>query len=202
MALGDSYASLLEVKARLGIGDTTEDTQLTAVLAVASRGIEQCCNRQFNDAGSASARVFHIDHPRLAIVDDFHTTDGLIVATDAAGAGAFGTTWNTTDYELAPLGGIVDGVPGWPYWRIRGIDRYFPCASRRASLQVTARWGWAAVPAPVKEATLILAEDIFKLKSAPFGVSGYSEYGRVRARQNPEVWLRVSPYVRNRVLVA
>lgn len=203
MALGDSYATLTQLKGRLGIGDAADDEGLSAALSVASRGIEFCCQRQFNDAGSASARLYYVDSPRCAKVDDFHTTTGLVIETSDSGDGTFETTWSaSTDYELHPLNGIQDGQSGWPYRQVRAVDRYFPVSVKRAPLRVTARWGWASVPAPIKEACLILAEDIFKLKDSPFGAGGYGEYGRIRARENPNVWLRIGPYVRDAVLVA
>lgn len=204
MALGDSYASLAELKKRIGlaVGDTADDDALTAALAVASRGIESCTHRQFNDAGAATARLFYPDTAARTRVDDFSTTTGLVIETDTSGDGTFATTWAASDYELQPLNGVADGMSGWPFWRIKAVGRYFPCRTSRASLRVTARWGWTAVPAPVKEATLILAEDVFKLKDSPFGAGGYGEYGRIRARENPNVWLRIQPYVRDAVLVA
>jgi hypothetical protein len=203
MALGDSYATLTELKNRLGITDSIDDTALTAALSTASRGIEFCTHRQFNDAGAASARVYYVSSPRKARIDDFHTIAGLVIETDEGSDGTFETTWSSvTDYELHPLNGIVDGVPGWPYWELKAVDRWFPICVKRASLRVTARWGWASVPAPVKEGCLILAEDVFKLKDTAFGAGGYGEYGRIKARENPNVWLRIAPYVRDAVLVA
>jgi hypothetical protein len=201
VALGDSYATLAELKSRLRITDTGDDTQLTAALATASRGIEHCTGRQFNDAGSATARVYPPDMGCWARVDDFHTVVGLVVKTDEDDDGTYETTWDAADYQLEPLNGIVDGQTGWPYNEILAIESRHFRPGRRATLQVTARWGWSAVPAPVKEATLILAEDIFKLRDTPFGVGGYAEYGRIRARQNPEVWNRIAPYRRDAVLV-
>lgn len=202
MALGDSYATLAELKARLRISDTNDDTRLTEALSAASRGIEHCTDRQFNTAGvTASARLYYPETRALAYVDDFSTTQDLVIEVDTAGSGSYTTEWTTADYQLEPLNGIEDGQSGWPYYRLRAVgSRYFPCNSR-ASLQVTARWGWAAIPAGVKEATLILAEDIAKLRDAPFGVGGYGEYGRIKARENPHVWTRIAAYRRNPVLV-
>lgn len=204
MALGDNYATLNELKSRLGIGasDTTDDSKLSAALAVASRGIERTCNRQFNDAEAASARVFQTRDWYRVEVDDFHTTDGLIIQTDEADDGQYEATWQTHDYQLEPLNGIVAGEPGWPYWVIVPTEnRYFVRWARWAQVQVTARWGWAEVPAPIKEATLIIAEDIFKLKDAPWGVAGYGEFGPLRVRQNPMAFNLIAPYRRHAVLV-
>lgn len=193
MALGDPYATLAQLKARFDIADAIDDDRLTDALDDISRGIEDHCERQFNDAGTTSARVYRPRTSCLAVVDDFSTTTGLAVATDEDGDGVFETTWAASDYELEPLNGIVAGRPGWPYWRIRAVDRLFPC-NRRASVQVTAQWGWAAVPTPVQEACLIMAAETFKLGDAPFGVLGFGEFGAVRVRDNPIATRKLRPY--------
>lgn len=202
MALGDTYISLAELKTRLGISDNVDDTLLTGAIGAASRGIDACCNRQFNDAGAASARVFYPDSRCQVEVDDFHTTTGLVVATDDGDDGAYETTWSSGDYQLEPLNGLVNGETR-PWNKIVAVEsKYFPTRSRRAPVQVTARWGWASVPVNVKEATYVLAEDIAKLRDAPFGVGGFSEYGRIRARKNPHVMMLIDQYIENRILVS
>ncbi|MFJ9413045.1 phage head-tail connector protein [Streptomyces sp. NPDC101227] len=200
--MGDTYATLAELKARFGITDTNDDTALTNALAAASRGIEKYCRRQFNDAGAASSRVYNPTASNLALVDDFHTTTGLIVETDTDDDGLFDTTWVNSEYQLEPLNGVRDGLSGWPYWKIRAVDTVrFPNLSR-ASLRVTARWGWAAVPAPIKESCLALAEETFKLKDAPFGVAGMGEFGVVRIQDNRRVVTMLAPYRRTATRVA
>lgn len=212
MALGDAYATLAQLKGRLGIGssDTRDDDRMTAALLAASRGMDKETNRQFNDAGSASARVYYPDDWAYVTVDDFSTTAGLSVQTDEGADGLYGLTWTANDYQLEPLNGIVDGETGWPYSTVRAVQsRYFPFwpqgivhrTSWRATVRVTARWGWATVPAPVTEATLIVAAEIFKLKDAPFGVAGFGEYGAVRVRQNPMACNMIMPYKRHVLLV-
>lgn len=203
MALGDNYATLAQLKDRLGISDTQDDLTLNDALSSASRGIEAECHRQFNDAGTESARVYYPLASGLVRTDDFQSSAGLIVATDPGSDGTFEVTWTSTGYELKPLNGIVNGQTGWPYNRIVAVPSsglYFPDTGR-ASVKVTARWGWAAVPTPIKVATLILAEDLAKLKDLPFGSGGYGEWGRIKARENPNVLLRIMPYVRSPILV-
>lgn len=206
MAIGDLYATLVEGRGRVGItdaADTVDDTRLTNALTAASRGIERVCGRQFNDAGSASARLFAPGRCDLAEVHDFSTATGLIVASDTAGDGTYTTAWSAADYQLEPLDGIVDGEPGWPFWVIRAVGtQSFNIWSARASLRVTARWGWAAVPSPVHEACLIVATEIFKLKDAAFGVAGFGEFGAIRVRANPIALGMIAPYRRDQVLVA
>lgn len=201
MALGDDYASVDALKARLNIPDTQDDTQLNSALATASRGIEHFCNRQFNQTSSPVPRQFNPRHWWIAEVDDIADTSDLEIATDLGDDGTFGTVWNSHDYQLEPLSQVVAGVEGWPYWKIRAVEaKWFP-QLRRGGLRVTATWGWPSVPAPVKEAALIVAEETFKLKDAPFGVAGFGEFGSVRIRQNPKVAQMLAPYRRDPVLV-
>lgn len=199
MALGDSYASLAELQARIATGQTLPSSlnmTLTEALATASRAVEKACGRQFNVASSATARVYEPASAYLLEVDDISTTTGLVVKVDSAGDGTFATTVSSTNYELRPLNGISDGESGWPYWQIRAVNYCWPTSWVRAPMQVTATWGWSAVPAGIKEGTLILAEEIYKLRDTPFGTGGYGQFGIIRARQNPNCWLRIAPYAK------
>lgn len=212
MALGDPYATLAKLKSRLGINDTTEDTALTDALDTATLGINLFCHRIFWTHDTATARVYNlasrsnglgIVSSTLAFVDDFHTTTGLIIATDAGDDGVYETTWAATDWQLEPLNGVRDGMTGWPYWVIRAVgDHRFPTSGLRAPLQQTAKWGWSAVPKTVQESCLIVAEEVFKLKDAPFGVAGVGEWGMMRVRDNPMVAAKLKPYQRDAILVA
>lgn len=201
MALGDSYATSTELKARLDITVATYDTEITAALATASRDVDHWCRRQFNKTTTAAARVFHPQDGDLALVDDFHTTTDLAIATDDGDDGTYETSWTATDYQLEPLNGVVDGESGWPYWRIAALGNVFPVGTRRPSLEVTAQWGWTAVPASVKTATLILAAENFKLREAPYGVVGAGDFGVVRVQNNRKAAALLAPYRRNPVLV-
>lgn len=202
MALDETYATLSDLKGYLSITSDADNGELADALSSASRDLERYCSRQFNDAGSASARVYATDSPCVVDVDDFSTVDGLVVRTDEDGDGVYETTWPTSDYQVEPLNGIVDGQAGWPYWTIRAVGgRAFPLHAE-ARVQVTARWGWAAVPAPVKQSCLILAAETYKLREAPFGVAGFGDYGVVRIRSNPVVATKLAPYRRTPVLVA
>lgn len=207
MAIGDPYASLPDIKAYLKLpADSSRDTALTAALASASGDIEKHCHRQFNLDTSATARVFEPDSWSECRTDDFATTAGLVVAIDTGGNGTYSTTLSASDYELYPLNGISDGVVGWPYNKLRAFGGpLFPVPSmayrRKASVRVTAQWGWAAVPAPIKQATMIIAAQKYRLADAPWGVAGMTEFGTaVRIREIPLVKETLCPYVRYPVL--
>lgn len=207
MALGDLYASLDDLKTYLSIDQSKEshDDALQSALESATAEIERHCNRQFNKATSATPRVYAPTNYRTVEVDDFHTTTGLVVKLDTNGDGGFATTVSASDYEASPLNGVVDGQPGWPYYKLRllGANR-IPCSynGRQGRVQVTAQWGWSEVPAPVKQACLIMAAETFQLKDAPFGVAGMDQFGTVlRVRDNRMAAAKLARYVRNRMLV-
>lgn len=204
MALGDAYVTLVELKAYLGITGSANDTQLDDARNAATEAIELHCERQFNKTTSATARVFYPQSCGWARVNDFHTTTGLVIQTDNGDDGTFETTWATTDYQLEPLNGIVDGRSGWPYYTIRTRSpaaNRFPMTGSGAPLQVTAQWGWTAVPYGVKQAAYYLAVDLFKLRETQFGVMGAGEWGLVRVKDNPKAEKLLYPYCVEPVLV-
>lgn len=204
MALGDSYVTQAELKTYLKITTTAYDTQVDDARSVASRAIDKYCRRQFNAAGSATARVFYPATCRRAEVYDVSTTTGLVVKTDTGDDGTYETTWTSSDYQLEPLDGVADGETGWPYTQLRAVGSYlFPTSGYRAPLQVTANWGWPAVPAAVKQACYLLAKDHFGLREVKFGAAqGGGEFGPIFVRANRQAAELLTPYVRDRLLVA
>ncbi len=207
MALGDSYATLPELKAYMfqSIQDTdVYDGTLTDALASVSREIETHCNRQFNKAAEVSVReygperVFTIRSPltHWVEVDDFWADAGLVVES---GTG-YATSWTASDFTLYPRNGIVSGQPGWPFWQIHAASPAL-LSFGSAGLRVTAKWGWAAVPPPVKQACLILAAETFQIKDAPFGVAGMDQFGVIRVRDNRMAAAKLAPYRRDPIKV-
>lgn len=202
MALGDNYCTSAELKTRLGISDASEDTAVAAAVSTSSRNIEKYCRRQFNDAGSASARRYYPLDSETVLVDDYWTTSGLQLATDNDDDGVYETVWDLTDFEAFPLDRLRDGVDDWVYWKIKAVDSYRFYNSRRPNVELTARWGWEAVPASIKEATLALAEEVFKMKDSPYGIAGFGEFGFVRVRENPKIVSMLKDYRRRAIRVA
>lgn len=204
MAITNGYATLAQVKAAVGITDTDDDTRVELVVGSVSRQIDAWCQRVFYDSGSVSARSFYAATPTLVRVDDFSTTTGLVVKTDDDDDATFETTWDAADYQVEPLNGVVDGMSGWPFYRVRAVEsRSFP-SSRRPQVQVTAQWGWAAVPEPVREACIVQSIRIFKRKDSPFGVAGAADFGvmRMLSKLDPDVELMLAPYRKNPIAVA
>ena len=194
-----AYATLTELQTWVGVSDAYDDDVLIAALASAERGVDAYAGRTFTQDASATARRFHPtahNFLRLPAGNDISTLTGLVVKTDDNDDGTAETTWTiTVDFEVAPYGGVgYDGQTGWPYNVLAAVgSRTFPCLAR-PSVEITAKWGWAVVPEPVKHATLITAAELAKLKDAPFGVAGFGDLGLIRIRENPKVAALLARY--------
>lgn len=195
MALGDPYISVNQLKEHVNQPVGADDEQYLATLVGAvSRQIEHHCGRQFNDAGTTSARVYRPTTDRLVIVDDFSTDTGLIVAVDNVNDGTYAKT--VANYNLEPTNGIRHGRTGWPYNRIETFSGdLLPLHTYRPGVRVTARWGWAAVPADVVQAALIQAARVYQRRYSPGGLVGQGDFVfRVSGRPDPDVVEMLSPY--------
>lgn len=193
VAIGAPYATLSELKREMGIADsnTTQDALLATKLAGATADINRYCHRQFGRDEVASARMFDMGSSGVDVDDIWDRAD--ITVTPYLGQVA-GTPWTVGTYvRLEPLNGIVDGVPGWPVTRLAYAYPSFFSWGSLSSVQVTAKWGWAAVPDDVKQACLLLANSGMNAKNAPFGVAAFGDYA-VRIRQNPMAGEKLEPY--------
>ena len=207
MAITNGYATRNEVKAalRIGTADTVDDVLIDNCIGAASRLIDGYCNRQFWAAASATPRVFQANTEYVCDVDDFYTTTGFVLKTSSFADGNFDTTWASTDVQLEPLNGVLDGLT-WSYDKLRAIGNYlFPTVNanygEQALVQVTARWGWASVPEPIMQACIIQSSRIFKRYDSPLGVAGFGDLGAIRVSRflDPDMAQLVEPYRRMRM---
>lgn len=201
MAVTNGYATVAELREHFGDTNTTLPLALLErALNATSRAIDRHCGRRFWQDPAVQAKVYRPPDSDVAWVDDISTTTGLIVKTDTTGDGTFATTWATTDYQLEPLNADTEST-GYAWWRIAAVgDRLFPVHSLRTTLQVTAKFGWSAVPDDVTEACLLRAAAIFKRKEAVFGVAGFNGFGEVRiTRRDPDVMELLHPHIKMRV---
>lgn len=193
-----------DVKTSLGIEDTVDDLSINLAVEAATAMIQQYCGRQFTQDSVATSRVYVATNSYLVHVDDISTTSGLIVETDPGANGSFDQTWQTADYQLEPLNGLMSGQT-WPYHTIRAIrSLYFPQDYNEALVRVTARWGWASVPNAVKQAAIIQSITVFKSPDAPFGATPFQDTGilRLRSSLHPTAAALLSDYRLDPVRVA
>jgi len=186
MAITNGYATLAEFQAYTGMSTLTaaETTSIEKGIEAASRSIDRIANRRFYQDSVATARLYRpTDFYRL-IVDDISTTSSLAVALDATGNGSYTDTLAlNTDYILDPVNAASKGRPFTMITLVGGTlgTKLWPFPTNfRPGVQVTARWGWPAIPDDIVEATLILSADYMKRASSVGGVVGLSELGAIR----------------------
>lgn len=210
MPIVNGYTTAVLLKAWLGITGATYDTQIDAAVNAASRSIDHYCQRRFWLDGSVVARTF-VPQRRLTLcVDDIGDSTGLVLKTDASGDGTFETTWSASDYQLGPLNANVAYPEARPWTELRAVGTqtfpwlYNSWLTRRDRVQVTAKWGWPAVPDAVSEACLIKAARLFHRKDSPQGIAGFGDFGPVRLSrlEDGDVMSLLSDYRRLPVLVA
>lgn len=198
MTISHGYATLDEVRAYNRAGDVADDAELELMIEAASRLIDRHCHRQFYADTTATARVYRACHPDLVEVDDISTTTGLIVATDEDANGSYEITWATTDYQLEPLNGLARSRAVWRIRRKTCGNYWFPL-SGDPLVQVTAKWGWPAVPPEVKQACIIQASKLSAGRNAPFGivtVPGFDVTDRMTTALHPDATVLLRSYIR------
>lgn len=209
MALVNGYCSVQDLRDQLADPGTSLPVgMLERAINAASRAVDTYCGRgidgvlgQFWADQAVTTRTYVVTNPCAARVDDISTRTGLIVKTGTDGS-TFPTTLASTEYLLEPRNADAAGTAASPYafWVIRSINGRLLTQSTRGrvpTLQVTAKFGWSAVPYEVAEATILKAASLFKRKDAPFGIAGFGEFGAVRiTRQDPDVIEALSGYTR------
>lgn len=210
--LTNPLCTLSDVKAALRITTSADDDRISLAIDASSRQLEAEYDRRFYGDTAATARTFVAETAWLTEVDDFYTTSGLVVETDPAGDGTFGITWTAADYQLEPLNNIENGQAGWPFTKIRAIRSfYFPIwglnafaqKNVQALVRITAKWGWATVPAAVNKAAIVQSIANFKADDVPFGATAFGETGIIRLRTalHPTAAALMAPYGDDDVMV-
>lgn len=175
---------------RIPLADTADDDFIDVCRSSASRCIDTESRRQFGQVAAAESREYEygemwLEPPRYRQymffrVDDFQDLTGLVIMRESVDV--------TADAKFYPLNAIQEGKP---HTEIR--LPYGDC-----EIEVTALWGWSAVPQGIENATRILAGRFFTRRDAPFGVLGSPEVGnqfRIPANDG-DVRVAIKPYYR------
>ena len=201
MAITNGYCTLAEIKAFVNIVDSNDDNELEDAVNSASRQIDAYCGRKFYADGSTSAKVYRTRNPYMVVVDDISTSTGLVLKYDDSDDGTYETTVASTDFILLPLNGEAFGINGLGFTSIELLTdgpHEFPTThtNNRPRVQVTANWGFAAVPEPVRQACLMLSSENFAMRNTPLGIAGVGEFGVLAVRQNRQITRMLDPYRR------
>lgn len=204
MTLTNCYIDLDQLRRELNIRDVTHDLRLDIAANAASRQADRYTGQRFWQDATVKTREFYADDYRnVQIPEGISTTTGLVVKTDDDDDGSFGTTLTITTHFIVLPTNAADETPVEPFRSIRVVDTSggsFPMStSGRPGVQVTAKFGWPAIPDEVVKATLIQAVQLFKASDAVFGGVQMGVDGgvlRVRGAMNPMAAALLDPFVR------
>lgn len=158
------------------VGDTTfgHVPEWERAITAASRQIDLWCGRYFYLDAAPSARRYNATDRTCTCTGDFDDAAGVIVKTDDDNDGVFETVWTSDQWQAQS-----DSVPnmpfvrfnGWPWTQITTTTRTreFSVSGRTPSVEVTATWGWGAVPIAVEQACQALATLYYQSKDSSAG---------------------------------
>jgi hypothetical protein len=203
-----------------------EKQLLDAVVAAASRQIDDYTNRRFWLDTTTSSRVFTPEDGSYTFFDDCAPTT-MSVSVDNGLNGTYGTAWTAgTNYQLEPLNATAQGiaatglralsgyimpldyqdgsdvlVKGTNVYQFGGGSDYpptSPAGRGRATIRITAYWGWPAVPAQIRYACILQCGMLLKSKDTPLGISGGADMGQMRLSSaiHPVARTLIDPFVR------
>jgi len=169
-----SYVTGTECEAYVRSTITADISEIEAAVQVASSAIDFYTHRSFIVPTAATTRSFMVFDGHLAKVDDIANTTGLIIVDN-------GTTLVAADYQLETSPGRTARPDP------AGLTRPFAYVRRlsgswnyddEATLVITARYGWPAVPDAVKLATKMLAKDLLNMRDTRFGFVQVGDFSR------------------------
>jgi hypothetical protein len=176
--LTNSYATLAEYKAWIAVRglsgavgtDVSDDDAIETLLEGASRYIDRQTGRRFYADANDVTRYYTATDAYCVKVHDLSAAP-TTVAVDYNFTRSY-TTLATTTYDLLPDNAITDG---FAYNRIElipsTVTNLFP--AWRNAVQVVGKFGYPSIPADIKEACLMIAQNTYATRS------GQSASGRI-----------------------
>lgn len=211
MSLTNAYCTVAELADELEMNATetaAKNGKLERAISSASRMIDKhtgWTRHGFWQDGTVQVRTYEPHESReLYIPEGISTTTGLIVKVDYEGDSTYGTTLTIdTDFKLEPRNAASD-YPVRPFTEVEIVwssTNYFP-VGYEDTVQITAKFGWPAVPDDVNKACLVQAAQLFKASDAVFGGVAIGLDGgvlRVRSAMSPLAEALLEGYCKPRV---
>lgn len=196
MTITNGYATLAEVKAALRLTDSVDDSLLERAIESASRRIDGYCGRWFYKTSATAVNIYPINEYLVAFPDDISNTS-ITIKIDTNADGTYATTLTQgVDYILEPTDAALRG---YPYTHARMVGgQTFPLEVTPSfpTVQVTAQWGWNAVPSDVSQACVLLSMRQFARLNAALGVVGFADMAITVRAVDPDVRDLLNQYVK------
>lgn len=162
-------------------GSSTDSDAIAFAVEAASRQIDAHCRRKFFQDSTVVDRQYYPRGRTRLYTDDISTTTGLVVKVDLDDDGTYETTLTiNTDFIVEPVNAAAE-FPVRPYTSIRLLDgtlgAWSALSSGRPFVQVTAKFGWPAVPDAVERACVMQAKNVYKAPDLFWGSFQLAEDG-------------------------
>lgn len=167
------------------------DALLSSFLDAAIAGFGNACQRELTlvDGGTAAApRVFAADWRSDVLRINDCTTVTTVVENSV--------TLASTLYQLEPLNNKTMSGAYAPYTQIRRLHSWWYSDQGRAAITITAKWGWASIPAQITEAIKALGKEICNNQDVRLGIVAVSDAAISGIRSNKVVRDAVNDYLR------
>jgi len=192
-SISDPYATAAEYRDRVDKTDTGDDATILAQLTTVSRFLDLRLRRFFTQDAAVVVRTFDGNGEALLwLPADIATVTGLVVKVDLNEdylfTGATETLTINTHFWVGPAD-VDKGPEPRPYECLEvvpnnGLFDVWP--EQQRAVQVTAKFGWPAIPGGIKERTIDLTRQLRDVQEA----------GAAMTLQNIEAAIPLSPQLR------
>ena len=158
----------------------TEDyPDLDGVAIAAESLVTKVSGRKWVVASGSSTRYYA---PRTVGQDLIRIHDCTTV-TSVTNDGETVPVWasSTGGYQLEPINGLDWAGEARPYESIRYIGSRWKFDNYRATVAVTATWGWAAIPEQVVRAGYVIAKDMWSYRNTE-NTAGFEQFIEDKAK--------------------
>lgn len=177
MAIGDPYITRDQLKNVLGIAlaNTDEDVLIDRAIRGASRSIERRSGwPTFWNTGTVEARNVDVAGKVVPYRRASFAYDKLLLRWGIASASGL-IVAGQSSAVLMPEDAIAEGRPADAIRLVAGSS-----FGQNGTLNVTAIWGWPAVPDDITLAAQMQAHRYYNRKGSPEGIAGSAEWGITR----------------------
>jgi hypothetical protein len=185
------------------IGTSFADYDIPMAIGAASKGIDEYCGRVFDQSSGTQQMFYEWNGGRCIPTDDIVSLGTVEVDYDRNGT--YETTWaQGTAFMLEPYNAAFFGKPYEQLGLLPSAVYYRPLWYPPL-IRITGVFGFPAVPAPVKEATTILASRFLRrAREAPFGIVGLGiDSGAVRiSKVDPDIAFMLESFVKGQGALA
>ncbi len=194
MAITNGYCTLAEVKAALRLTDNVDDTLLENAIESASRRIDGYTGRFFYKMNQTAITMYPYNEYMLFFPADVSSTS-ITIKIDSTADGTYATTLvQVVDYILEPTDAVLQSRPYLNARMVGGATFPLFVTPSFPTVQVTAAWGWNAIPDDVNQACVLLAMRQFARLNAALGVVGFADMAITVRAIDPDVRDLLSPY--------